>query len=344
MDKDTRDQVLGMLYGHIIGDTIGSTMRQISLNATDSDKDKLAKLLDTGDFASEWSSSTDIMLFMMGYITEQPECLIGEAIKVFLSDAANVPHMYKKMPPVMKHIFLHENYTDDSLSVSREIWEKSNRTFATSECIVRSSILGCLPSESECAQSSQVLAQCTHYDARCAAACILYTLLLRGVIYSDAADHNMLTQILHKSVDSARKYIGEQTDPVHKPNFASLDEELSHWVKTAFTDHLSKLEISSLKNVGYVFKCLGCAIYTLQVLKMAVDTDSTPSFKKIMIKIASEGEFADANCAVSGAILGAFLGYAKLPQDWIGIIPSEVEKILKSFAECDLSMVKVRHQ
>lgn len=44
-------------------------------------------------------------------------------------------------------------------------------------------------------------------------------------------------------------------------------------------------------------------------------------FKSTIVSIVSECGDADTNAAVAGALLGAYYGYNKLPQDWLEALP-----------------------
>lgn len=118
------------------------------------------------------------------------------------------------------------------------------------------------------------------------------------------------------------------------------DRELSECIRVAYTKDISALQLDGRsqsdpagqsagipkkpdisKNVGHVFEALGCSIYMLQTIKISLEHGMTPSFKKCIIRIAQEGGDADANAALAGATLGAYLGYSQLPHDWLASMP-----------------------
>lgn len=55
---------------------------------------------------------------------------------------------------------------------------------------------------------------------------------------------------------------------------------------------------------------MACAIYCLHRLK-------SRSFSEIIEEVISEGGDADTNAAVSGALMGCYIGYKNLPKEWI---------------------------
>jgi len=45
------------------------------------------------------------------------------------------------------------------------------------------------------------------------------------------------------------------------------------------------------------------------------------NFKEVLTEVVREGGDADTNGAVCGAVLGARLGYSRLPMDWANALP-----------------------
>jgi hypothetical protein len=76
--------------------------------------------------------------------------------------------------------------------------------------------------------------------------------------------------------------------------------------------------------IGYVYKCLGSAIVLLRLAmeKIAIQTvvdgplAAETMFEDLIVDLIMEGGDADTNGAAAAALLGAYLGYAKLPSHW----------------------------
>mgnify|MGYP001573842770 CR=1 FL=1 len=64
-------------------------------------------------------------------------------------------------------------------------------------------------------------------------------------------------------------------------------------------------------------KTLGCGIHALQCISSAIHSETPVDFKKIILDIINKGGDTDTNAAVAGQVLGAHLGYSKLPKDWL---------------------------
>ena len=80
--------------------------------------------------------------------------------------------------------------------------------------------------------------------------------------------------------------------------------------KHAFADSLDSLVLCD-RTMGYVYKCLGSAIFCLRRVLTQQET-----FTSAMTKLVMCGGDADTNGAVAGALMGALYGYKLLPREW----------------------------
>jgi ADP-ribosyl-[dinitrogen reductase] hydrolase len=82
---------------------------------------------------------------------------------------------------------------------------------------------------------------------------------------------------------------------------------------------LEKLELDESDEKVYTLKTLGVAFYALKLIQEnKINTDS--DYKKVQLDIVNCGGDTDTNAAVAGQILGAHLGYSKLPKDWLSTL------------------------
>ncbi|RHZ84322.1 hypothetical protein Glove_83g84 [Diversispora epigaea] len=100
--------------------------------------------------------------------------------------------------------------------------------------------------------------------------------------------------------------------------FNKLQTDLSEDAlrKYCFPESLASLELDEPSSIGYVYKCLGSALYCFTRNLNKVDNESE-AFKKIIMELTLEAGDADTNATVAGALLGARIGYNKLPKEWI---------------------------
>lgn len=84
---------------------------------------------------------------------------------------------------------------------------------------------------------------------------------------------------------------------------------------------LEELRLDEPNKIGYVYKCLGSALVSLRLAMRQTAEANGPlimetCFEEVMVDLIMEGGDADTNGAAAGALLGAYLGYAKLPSHW----------------------------
>jgi len=78
----------------------------------------------------------------------------------------------------------------------------------------------------------------------------------------------------------------------------------------AYSESLHALSLSD-SGMGYVYKCLGSALWCLRGVQAQKE-----SFKSAITKLTMAGGDADTNGAVAGALMGALCGYDSLPGKW----------------------------
>jgi ADP-ribosylglycohydrolase len=89
------------------------------------------------------------------------------------------------------------------------------------------------------------------------------------------------------------------------------------------TKRLSDLKLGERDGRSYVLKTLACAMWALrQLVKTAPSKRDAGFFKATLVSLAAQGGDASANCAVAGAVLGAAIGHARLPQEWLKALPN----------------------
>jgi hypothetical protein len=86
---------------------------------------------------------------------------------------------------------------------------------------------------------------------------------------------------------------------------------------------LAALELDSPDKIGYVYKCLGSAILLLRraMHRSTLEPPTSPLasetvFEDLTVDLIMEGGDADTNAAAACALLGAYLGYSRLPSHW----------------------------
>lgn len=174
------------------------------------------------------------------------------------------------------------------------------------------------------------ISRTTHIDPRCTVACCATTALVRGLLRGEVVDETGVDSIL----DQAFSYVhGNESlrNPGHEdsaipPASKEQDEALldrDEYVKNTRETHYSDLELDDSQKMGYVYKCLGSAVLALR-LAMRATISKTLSmsatrnlFEETITDLIMQGGDADTNGCVAGALLGAWLGYSRLPGHWL---------------------------
>ncbi|CAG8627633.1 2618_t:CDS:2 [Acaulospora morrowiae] len=87
-------------------------------------------------------------------------------------------------------------------------------------------------------------------------------------------------------------------------------------INYCFPNSFAELGLDERSSIGYVYKCLGAALYSF-TRNLNGQENEGQAFKKIITELTLEAGDADTNATVAGALLGARIGYSKLPKEWV---------------------------
>lgn len=317
---DFKDKALGMIFGHALGGSVGLLTKFKTKNSVDvvypySDG---VRSYD----ACDWSADTDIMILIMQCILEHGDIhSLSSKISTWsvsgLADVGDTKCVGLK--PFMKLITSDTDFVNNPTVVADKCWNMSNQKLAPNSSLAYSSIIGLLNPDdiyNEAISISSIICA----DPRCTCSCIMQAQIIHNIMYNNPI---IVDSLLAESIKKSRKYLNDNLAEHKTPDdkFAFYDSELSEWIRNAFEGKLSDLDLGNISRVDYVYKTLACSIYMLKVIRAAIDNQTIPSFKKIITKIASECGDADTNCSVAGSTIGAYLGYSKLPKEWLSALP-----------------------
>ena len=153
-------------------------------------------------------------------------------------------------------------------------------------------------SEEETFKEAINMGAVTHADPRCALSVAIISGLIRALCRDEIKSEADINTIL----EHGWTYMGE----FH----SDLALDRSEFEKHAFADSLDALVLCD-RGMGYVYKCLGSALWCLRQVFTRQET-----FKSAMTKLVMCGGDADTNGAVAGALMGALYGYELLPREW----------------------------
>jgi ADP-ribosylglycohydrolase len=322
------DRIIGALFGHALGDAVGlATEFKARGDITTVVFPPVAAV--KGFTPGDWTDETDNMIVVLALIAEAMGSGVpaAEWIETNLAPrlAADLAHWTKDgfaelgdifghgATPVMKMITGHREFEANPVKTAESIWTSSGGKLATNESLTRSAAAVTIDARRCALAWAAQASRTTHADPRCTTACIFYTSILHSLVYDGLTDAASVDSVLQTAISE-----------VQSSNTSALADatELSAHVQTAYTKNIVELKLDDISKMTYVYKTLGAAIYSLQVIRAGKETERVPSFKKVIKKIAAEGGDADANCAVAGAVLGAYLGYSGLPARWIVAMPN----------------------
>lgn len=92
-----------------------------------------------------------------------------------------------------------------------------------------------------------------------------------------------------------------------------------------YAKSLEELDLDNPKTLGYVYKCLGSAVWLLReaMRQLSLPNNEAQSpilrstiFEKLTVDLIMQGGDADTNGSSACALLGAYLGFANLPAHW----------------------------
>lgn len=332
--NDIKNRIRGMIFGHALGDAVG-LVTEFKFKTNKPELIFPYEESIRGFPICDWTDETDCLAIVIrsliannGQLDQQD---IAAGFKKWsengiteLGDTECIG-----ISGTMRTIVSREEFADNPTKIAEDIWNLSKGHLSSNSSLTYSSAVGAFKDKQLVVDKATKLSSITHVDPRCVVSCRLHTLLLSNIIYDSPESAESVDKALFNSVGMCCEGINPD-----------VERELSYWTKMAFTGTIDSLKLDDISKVGYVFKCLAVSIYTLQVIKIGLKFNMRPSFWKLITGIANECGDADANCAIAGSLLGAYLGYSELPQNWINALPGKewLLSLADSFAELVLNI------
>jgi ADP-ribosylglycohydrolase len=155
----------------------------------------------------------------------------------------------------------------------------------------------------------------THTDPRCIVSCCLVTALIRGTLREEVVTESDVDKLIEVSLTWTESWISEQNGVGSSDRYTPIDGD--EFRNHAFAQSLEDLQLDDAMKMGYVYKTLGASILLLrQALRRSESSDPSLLFEDLITDLIMEAGDADTNAAVAGSLLGALIGYNKLPAKW----------------------------
>ncbi|OAL47498.1 ADP-ribosylglycohydrolase [Pyrenochaeta sp. DS3sAY3a] len=349
------DKIYGCVVGSALGDTIGLYTEflpkeqaahvyperkfQLVEPATELNVDGHRAM-----FASRaWTDDTDqALLILLGYLharTSTPQLLDNDALAQNFASRLKI-WVWQGLLALDRHacgigattgsIVRSKEFVSDPFGTATERWVKSRRSIAPNGSLMRThpiGVIGVSMSEEETWSLSVSIGRTTHVDPRCVVSCCIQVALIRSLLRGEIVDEQGLNACIERSYDWVK-----QQPALMNPG---LDDKLTateieaHLERKGFEQHvyassLDDLKLDEARKIGYVYKCLGSAILLLRLaMRKIADLPASSGpmatqslFEDLLVDLIMEGGDADTNGAAAGALLGAYLGHAKLPLHW----------------------------
>ncbi|KAJ7785119.1 ADP-ribosylglycohydrolase-domain-containing protein [Mycena maculata] len=195
------------------------------------------------------------------------------------------------------------SYTSDPAGTALAHWEKNGRNAAANGSLMRTSPIGVIciqQTEKETFAAAIRMGAVTHTDPRCTLSVAIVSALVRALCLGEITGPAQV----HDVIERAWEHVG-CAQPEHA---LLLDRAEFDW--HAYAETLEALVLCD-RTVGYVYKCLGVALWCLRQVLTRQET-----FRSTMTALVMCGGDADTNGAIAGALMGALYGYKYLPREW----------------------------
>lgn len=227
-----------------------------------------------------------------------PYDITSRFLKWFRSDGQGVGrHTYNVLQMPQYEYHPHE--------AAELVWRFSRGKSAPNGALMRTCILGIWDWQNAAAVRSNTECVCrlTHADPRCVGSCVIATHIIACELLGATVSEEELVRI------------GAEYAP-----------EIEEFVRLGFQPDLGKLNLDDRTTKGYTLRTLAAGLWAYNF-----GTD----FRTALQAIIAAGGDTDTNGAVAGALMGARMGYAALPETWVtGLLNKElleerIERIIR---------------
>ena len=301
------DKIKGTIYGHAIGDALGLGTEFMDdydmawkypnglTHYSEIFQDHHRRRWEKGD----WTDDTDMMLCIANAIIKDRGVNLITIAKNFKDWANGVPmgigaNTYK--------VLMMGDYVEKPLDVSKKIWEMSRYHSAANGGLMRTSIVGLLPTDVE--QSAADICRLTHYDPRCVGSCVIVSELIHAHVYGKSIP------TYDQMIAIGRKY----------------DERINEYIQLSQCVDISALDLQEEGSIGYTLKTLAAGLWAYW---------HAETFQDGLLAVVRAGGDADTNGAVACSILGAKFGFNAIPTEYVeGLIyRDQLEEVIQGMIQ-----------
>ena len=301
------DKIKGTIYGQAIGDALGLGTEFMD------DYDMAWKYPNGLSYYSEifqdrhrrrwkigdWTDDTDMMLCIANAIIKDKGVNLTTIAQNFKDWVNGVPmgigaNTYK--------VLMFGDYVEHPLDVSRKVWELSRYRSAANGGLMRTSIVGLLPSNIE--HSAADICRLTHYDPRCVGSCVIVSELIHAHVYG------LSIPTYEQIIATSRKY----------------DDRIEEFITLSQNEDIKALDLQEEGSIGYTLRTLAAGLWAYW---------HAETFQDGLLAVVRVGGDADTNAAVACSLLGAKFGFNAIPTEYVdGLIYREqLEEVIQGIME-----------
>ncbi|GAB1599439.1 uncharacterized protein LOC115215915 [Argonauta hians] len=311
--------IYAVIYGHAVGDALGLLTESLTKEEAKknyscvSDELELVCKRMVEDRhreqwkAGDWTDDTDMLIVLMKCLAENMGQIppINFAKMMMEWSESGFPELGDKMAkglcPHFKSVINHPQFSEQPEKAAEIVWRKKGSYVASNAILAFSPILGVhyYNIVGNVIKNTLLVCNILHPDSRCQAGAVAISVTIAMLLQRDPKH-------LKKSGDyNTGAIISDVFDYASK--LLSLDTEVRELQSYMYTTSLKQLQLDEPGKTRYIFKTVGVAMWALK----------QKDFRKTLQEIVMEGGDADANAAVSGAVLGCKLGLDAIPKSWI---------------------------
>ena len=301
------DKIKGTIYGQAIGDALGLGTEFMDdydmawkypnglTHYSEIYQDHHRRRWKKGD----WTDDTDMMLCIANAIIKDKGVNLASIAKNF-KDWANGEPM--GIGANTFKVLMMGDYVERPMAVSRKVWEMSRYHSAANGGLMRTSIVGLLPTDVE--QSAADICRLTHYDPRCVGSCVIVSELIHAHVYG------LPVPTYEQIIATSWKY----------------DNRIVEFITLSKNPDIKALGLQDEGSIGYTLKTLAASLWAYW---------RAETFKEGLLAVVNAGGDADTNAAVACALLGAKFGFNAIPSEYVDglIYRDQLEEVIQGMME-----------